>query len=166
MATTQTGTIKNGTQRELMEQIFFPIVNDGLLEEFKATWGTWLVLTDKIEDQKCPGKLKIEFSTQNGEMIALAPKSYYAHCRDKNMNKDARKGVPKWYPLNLSDFHNALYHNNSKHTVEVRSLRLNTFKQMSRTTTIKRGLTGIHVKLGVQADKVTCEPLQLDGSFV
>ena len=49
---------------------------------------------------------------------------------------------------------------------EVRSLRLNTNKKMTRTATIKTGLTGIHIKLGVSDDGVSCEPLKKDGELV
>ena len=167
MSTTKTETITGDTLREKLEKIFFPIVQDGNLDKFKSEWENWLVLTNEVEDQKMPGKLKIEFCTQNGEMYALAPKSYYAHCRDTDANKDARKGIPNWFPLDLEVFHDVLYsekHNN--HHVEVRSLRLNKEKQMTRTTTIKSGLTGIHVKLSVQNDKVTCRPLEVNGKTV
>ena len=142
------------------------MVKPDKLDEFKNTWEKWLVLTDAVEDQKCPGKLKIEFFTQDGEMIALAPKSYFAYCRKNNKSKDGRKGVPKWHPLTLSDFFETLYNNKTNHAVEVRSLRLNKEKQMTRTTTIKSGLTSIHVKLGVKSDKVTCEPLKIGGRIV
>ena len=131
-----------------------------------GTWDRWLVLTNAVEDQKCPGKLKIEFCTQNGEMIALAPKSYYTYCRTTAATKDGRKGIPKSYPLTLMDFYKTLYGKNINHSVEVRSLRLNRDKQMTRTTTTKSGLTGIHVKLSVSEDRVTCRPLKFKKSIV
>jgi len=166
LATTKTGPITKAGQREMLEQIFYPIVKKELLAEFMQTWDRWLVLTDAVEDQKCPGKLKIEFSTQNGEMIALAPKSYYMYCRTEHAKKDGRKGIPKSYPLSLIDFFNTLYGETVKHSVEVRSLRLNRDKQMTRTTTVRSGLTGIHVKLSVSEDRVTCRPLQFKNSIV
>ena len=66
-----------------MEKIFFPVVQDGKLEDFKKAWGEWFVLTDKLEDEKCPGLLKEEFCTQDGEIVALCPKNYQVHCKAK-----------------------------------------------------------------------------------
>ena len=125
------------------------------------------VLSEDIRDQKEPGKLKIEFFTRDGEMFALAPKSYYAYCREKETTKEGKKGIPKWFDLKKKDFEDKLYNENSiEHCVEVRSLRLNKQKQMTRTTTVKTGLSAIHVKLAVMDDKISCRPLKLNGKFV
>ena len=167
IATTKSGKITGPTRLEEMEKIFLPIVKTGKLEEFKSVWGKWLVLTNKIVDEKCPGKLKKEFLTQNGEMIALAPKSYYAKCYDTDNVKDGRKGIPKWADLTLEAFYTALYKRNEiRHKAEVRSLRLNKEKKMTRTTMLKFGLTAIHVKLRVKEDKISCEPLKIGNEFL
>ena len=42
---------------------------------------------------------------------------------------------------------------------EVRSLKLNNDKKMTRTTMLKLGLTDIHCKMAVQSDRVKCLPL-------
>ena len=147
--------------------MFWPIVKPGKLDEFKNVWGQWLVLTNTIEDEKFPGKLKTEFSTSNGRMISLAPKSYYAYCHDTLQTKDGRKGIPNWHILSQNNFSDVLYNkDNTPKTTEVRSLRLDKDKKMTRTSTIKTGLTGIHIKLGVAEDGITCEPLKHNGKFV
>ena len=155
--------------KEHMENVFFPIVKEHLLDEFKSVWSEWLVLSNKVEDQKCPGKLKPEFSTTNGQMISLAPKSYYAFCRNKEgkeATKDGRKGIPKHIELDLDNFYETLYADAKQKNVEVHSLRLNRDKEMTRTTTRRKGLTGIHVKLAVARDRITCSPIQIDGKFI
>jgi hypothetical protein len=150
-----------------MECVFWPIVIPEKLEEFKSVWNEWLVLSNTIEEEKTPGKLKTEFSTGNGEMICLAPKSYYALCRDTNISKDGRKGIPNWTDLRLRDFKDILYNKeNDKRMAEVRSLRINRDKKMTRTATKKIGLTSIHVKLWVGEDRVTCSPIQFEGEYV
>ena len=150
-----------------MSNVFLPIVRQDKFDEFLRVWDRWLVLTNQVEDEKCPGKLKVEFSTRNGQMVCLAPKSYFAICYDTNVTKDGRKGIPNWARLRLDDFKNVLYRKMDKrHTTEVRSLRLDRNKRMSRTTLVKNGLTGIHVKLSVDHDGVTCYPLQSNGHFV
>jgi hypothetical protein len=167
IATTKTGEIIGNSRQEEMKQVFWPIVKPEKLEEFKKVWGEWLVLTNTVEDEKFPGKLKTEFSTSNGRMISLAPKSYHAYCHAKNETKDGRKGIPNWHILSQNNFGDVLYNkDNRPKTTEVRSLRLNTDKKMTRTSTIKTGLTGIHIKLGVADDGVTCEPLKINGEFV
>ena len=167
LGTTLTGSNIGTTRKSQMEQIFLPLVQPNKMEEFKQKWGRWLVLSNEVEDEKCPGRLKVEFMTQNGQMVSLAPKSYFAHCRDSDVIKDGRKGIPKWFDLQLNDFLDVLYNDGAeKNVTEVRSLRLNKDKQMARTTTRKAGLTGIHVKLCVQSDRITCSPLQRDNQFM
>lgn len=166
LATTKTGE-ETGSTGDIMKSVFLPIVKPALLDEFKTVWGDVLVLTDAVEDQKKPGKLKIEFFSRDGEMVALAPKSYFAFCRETQNTKEGKKGIPLWFQLRIDDLKKTLYsEERNEDKIEIRSLRLNKNKQMSRTTTIRRGLTGIHVKLGVEADKVRCCPLKINGEFV
>jgi hypothetical protein len=81
--------------------------------------------------------------------------------------KEAKKGIPYSCKLELNDFVETLYGENKvSHMVEVRSLRLNYEKQMTRTTLRKTGLSDIHVKMGVQNDKVTCLPLKEKGKYI
>ena len=74
---------ENEPRRERMEKMFFPIVKEGKLEEFKQTWSEWFVLSNELVDEKTPGLLKEEFETQNGEIVALCPKNYQVACYDK-----------------------------------------------------------------------------------
>lgn len=84
---TRTGPISLNEQgipksrREQMESVFFPIVKEGMLAEFKKEWVNWLVLSNEIADEKRPGLLKPEFQTNNGEIVALCPKNYHIYCR-------------------------------------------------------------------------------------
>ena len=150
-----------------MESVFWPIVKENKLTEFKRVWGDWLVLSNTVEDEKFPGKLKTEFSTSNGRMVCSAPKSYYAYCHTTNETEDGRKGIPNWQQLSQNNFIEVVYNKKTtQNNTEVRSLRLNTNKKMTRTATIKTGLTGIHIKLGVSDDGVSCEPLKKDGELV
>ena len=149
-----------------MRALFFPIVKPQLLESFKKEWSNWFVLSDEIEEKKCPGKLKQEFLTFNGEMYALAPKTYFSYCPELNSTKDGRKGIPKSYPLTLKDFHATLYDNAKDEPVKINSLRLNNEKRMTRATINRKNLTNIHAKLAVQPDRVTCEPLRIKNKFL
>ena len=80
--------------------------------------------------------------------------------------KEAKKGIPYSFKLELQEFKEVLYGENFKHRVKVKSLRLDREKRMTRTTLQKSGLTDIHVKMRVEWDRVVCEPLTLDGQFV
>lgn len=80
--------------------------------------------------------------------------------------KEAKKGIPYRFKLELEEFKEVLYGDNYKHRVEVKSLRLDREKKMTRTTLKKSGLTDIHVKMRVEWDRVVCEPLTLNGQFV
>ena len=70
-----------------MESIFLPIVKKDKLEEFKMIWDKWLVLSNRIEDEKRPGILKSEFNTSTGEMVCLCPKNYQMYCATKGENR-------------------------------------------------------------------------------
>ena len=64
----------------------------------------------------------------------------------------------------MADFHNVLYaHSEGTIDTEVRSLRVDKNRKITRTKTIKTGLSGIHVKLRIENDRVICKPL-LDGN--
>lgn len=67
----------------------------------------------------------------------------------------------------MNEFKECLYGSGDFiHTVEVNSLRLDKDKRMTRTRLRKRGLTDIHIKLGVQPDKITCEPLRKNDNYL
>jgi hypothetical protein len=150
-----------------MKNVFWPIVIPEKLDEFKKKWGDWLVLSNTIEEEKTPGKLKTEFSTGNGEMICLSPKSYYISCKDTNKTKDGRKGIPNWADLRLEDFYSTLYaQNNGTTMTEVCSLRVNNDRKMTRTSTLRTGLSAIHVKLKIDDDRVTCRPLKEGENYI
>ena len=67
----------------------------------------------------------------------------------------------------MAEFKECLYgEDDFVHTVEVNSLRVNKDKRMTRTRLRKMGLTDIHIKLGVQPDKISCEPLKINEKFI
>lgn len=81
--------------------------------------------------------------------------------------KEAKKGIPHGTRLEMDVFKECLYgEGDFIHTVEVNSLRLDRDKRMTRTRLRKMGLSDIHIKLGVQRDKITCEPLKKDQKFL
>ena len=130
------------------------------MRSFKENWEKWFVLTSEIEDKKCPGKLKVEFFTRNGEMYALAPKTYISVCNDSQYIKDGRKGIPKFIPLTAKNFHSALYEPEiEKEKIKINSLRLNRTKSMARCTLNRKNLSSIHCKFFVHSDKISCSPL-------
>ena len=58
--------------------IFDPIVRPEKRDSWEANWESWFVTTDEVEDQRFPGKLKLEFGFSKGQFVALAPKTYMA----------------------------------------------------------------------------------------
>ena len=164
---TKSKSPENSSLRASMESLFFPIVRDDKMESFQSNWERWFVLTDEIEDQKRPGKLKVEFLTRNGEMYAVAPKTYYTHCLDANISKDGRKGIPKSIPLTAKNFHRALYEDDTTNEkIQINSLRLNREKVMGRCTLNRRSISSIHCKLSIGSDKISCSPLRKNGKIL
>ena len=81
--------------------------------------------------------------------------------------KEAKKGIPHGFKLVMDDFKQTLYGDTSyQHKVVVKSLKLNTAKQMTRTTMRKNGLSDIHIKLAVDTDRITCKPLKINGEYL
>ena len=150
-----------------MEAIFFPIIQKGKMEEFKTEWKNWLCLSNEIEEEKRPGLLKVEFLSTYGQMLSLCPKSYRAHCHNTDQSKIGKKGIPLWFDIALAEYYDILYNDEAgKSVAEVSSLRLDKNKTMTRTSLRKNGLTGIHAKRGVQDDRISTEPLSVNGEFI
>ena len=167
LALTNSCTPVNDSLRAQMESLFFPLVKPDRMKYFKSKWEDWFVLTDEIEDRKCPGKLKVEFFTRNGEMYALAPKTYISYCHLTKNSKDGRKGIPKSFPLTVKNFHDALYHpERNQERIKINSLRLNKRKAMGRCTLNRKSLSSIHCKLYVEDDNISCSPLKFENSYL
>ena len=50
--------------------------------------------------------------------------------------------------------------------VEINSLRLNKNKEMSRTRSLKNSLSDVFLKMRVNSDAISCEPLIKDGKIL
>ena len=148
-----------------MESLLFPIVKDGKLDEFKNTWGKWFVIDS--QDTKTPGLMKYEFITRNGEMVALCPKSYFAHEFENNLTKRSSKGIPARIELDGDLHRNTLYNTISEpNRFTFENLKLSKNKIMQRSSLDKKGLTDLYFKLCVGNDKISCSPLKLDGQYI
>ena len=80
--------------------------------------------------------------------------------------KEGKKGIPHSFRLEMAEFKQSLYGDNFSHTVEVNSLRLDKDKRMTRTKLKKKGLSDIHLKLGVLEDRISCLPLKIDNQYI
>ena len=60
---------------------------------------------------------------------------------------------------------NRLY-NSEAHYADFESLRLNKDKKMARIKTTKSCLNDLFVKFHVSYDKVTCQPLKINGQYL
>ena len=109
--------------------------------------------------------LKGEFQFTNGQFVALGPKSYFSFDEDSEGVKMGSKGIPHSARLSLNNYLEALYGKGS-HYVEMRSLRLNRKREMTRTTGTKRGLSDIFLKFRVADDGITCSPLMKNDEYL
>ena len=109
----------------------------------------------------------VEWSTTNGELVALAAKSYMGFDYDTGVSKRATKGIPHSIQMQLQHFRDVLYQTNEdRHIVDINSLRLNKEKIMCRTNCVKQGLSDIFIKLAVDSDKITCLPLKVKQELI
>ena len=172
------------SREEQYRAIFDPIVRPEKRADWEREWKQWFVTTTDVEDERFPGKLKRElsifalksfpvleeFGFQNGQFVALAPKTYMSYnANPDTINPDkvkcGTKGIPHSQQIALEAFLSKLY-GHTEHKVKLTSLRLDKDKVMSRISLIKRGLTDLFVKFPMADDQITCTPLKLDGHFV
>ena len=169
-----------------MEATFLPIVKPELKQEFLKVWDKWFVLEDTVRDEKTPGKLKgkkylknmtefiptaifviVEWETTDGCIVALCNKMYKCHDRTTKTDKRSTKGIPHSIKIEMEQFKACLLQTNYKpHFVELNSLRLDANKQMCRTSTYKKGLSDIFIKLHVSSDKISCSPLSINDKYL
>ena len=92
LATTKTGA-SDGTRKSSMRAIFEPLLKEDRKEDFFKIWGEWFVLEDTVRDEKTPGKLKSEWQTNNGSIIALCNKMYMCMDNEPASSKRSTKGL-------------------------------------------------------------------------
>ena len=182
LATTRTRPFVEGmTPEEELRAVFDPIVKPEMKQSWEENWMKWFVTTDTVEDERFPGKLKRkftfhlillksnqylgEFQFTNGTFVALGPKSYFSLDEDSQDVKMGSKGIPHSARLTMNMYLETLYGKGS-HYVEMRSLRLNRKRQMTRTTGTKRGLSDIFLKYRVADDGITCSPLMKNNEYL
>ena len=85
------------------------------------------------------------------------------NCEDLS-TKMGSKGVPHSVKLELNNFRDKLYGDVSK-SVELRSLRLIN-NRMVRTTQRRNALNDFFTKFRLLNDRITCQPLQINGQYI
>ena len=196
LATTRTRPFTEGmSPEEELRAVFDPIVKPEMRQSWEENWMKWFVTTDAVEDERFPGKLKRkfifslhfsivffhcnlplqlfialyrflgEFQFTNGTFVALGPKSYFSLDEDSQDVKMGSKGIPHSARLTMNMYLETLYGKGS-HYVEMRSLRLNRKRQMTRITGTKRGLSDIFLKYRIADDGITCSPLMKNNEYL
>ena len=74
-------------------------------------------------------------------------------------------GVPRQVELTEKAYKECLF-NSEIAMVPFNALMINSYKQMTRISAVKRGLADANVKTKVHSDRVTCTPLMKDGNFI
>ena len=146
------------------EAVFGPLVKPSMRESWEKTWKQWFVTTKQVEDQRLPGKLKLEFSLSRGHFIGLSPKCYYCFNFDDREAKLGTKGVPHYHNLQLPNFLDKLYGQKDL-KIQLRSLRL-LGGAMSRVHIDKRALSDLFSKFHISFDGITCTPLKLNDQYL
>ncbi|CAG5091485.1 Oidioi.mRNA.OKI2018_I69.PAR.g13071.t1.cds [Oikopleura dioica] len=150
------------SNRSLMEATFLPCVREELKDEFLQEWHKWLVLENTTLNEKTPGLLKKEWYTDDGALVCLGNKMYIGY--DKKETKRSTKGVPHAVELRLTEFLDCLYGTEkSNNSFTLRMLRSTSDNIVKRVSIEKILLSNIFVKMRVQSDGITCEPLTLNG---
>ena len=76
-----------------MRAIFEPLLKENRKEDFFKIWADWFVLEETVRDEKTSGKLKTEWQTDNGSIIALCNKMYMCVDHTSDNFKRSTKGL-------------------------------------------------------------------------
>ena len=76
-----------------MRAIFEPLLKEDRKEDFFKIWADWFVLEETVRDEKTSGKLKSEWQTDNGSIIALCNKMYMCVDNASTNVKRSTKGM-------------------------------------------------------------------------
>ena len=107
-----------------------------------------------------------EFKTNNGSLIALSPKCYSLHCRDKEAVKRGLKGVHHRTPISHQAFEDALYSNNQHNVSQSRFQFDSNTSRMKLITQQKNALNTLYTKFRVLDDNIRVEPLSINGQYL
>lgn len=170
LATTRSAKSGRTTRLGKSEDIFFPIVKEGRLEEFKNIWSKWFVLDDTKRTEKTPGLLKVEWETSVGSLVALTCKTYQCEGKDnkpEQVIKRSTKGTPHSHSIEQTTFKRALKDElaHPDNVVDINRLGLRNNK-MQRLTVTKKMLSSIFYKLQLESDGITSRPLQINGVYL
>ena len=154
----------NMSLEEYHRAVFDPLVKPSMKESWEKSFNKWFVLTRQVEDERLPGKLKLEFSLSRGHFIGLSPKCYFCFNSDDNGTKMGSKGVPNYSNLELNNFIEKLYGQKDL-KIQLRSLRL-LGGSMSRVHMDKRALSDLFCKFHIEFDGITCTPLKLNNEYL
>ena len=105
----------------------------------------------------------MEFNFEKGCFAALSPKCYIAYDAVNKTKKIGTKGVPHDANLELKNFLNKLYHNESVQ-VPVRGFRMR--QELCRVTQYKAGLNDLYCKFRIADDKISCSSLTFNNEYL
>ena len=133
--------------------------------EMKESWITlkskWFVVDPNDPwDIRYPGKMKVEWETTTGSMIALCPKTYFAFDTETEEFKRSSKGIQHSVKLRYKDYYNVLYEDEEKY-VPNNLIKLHG-SQMCTFIGQKRGLQGEFIKAFVEKDRVSIKPFSVN----
>ena len=155
---------------EYHRAVFDPLVKPSMRDSWEKSFKKWFVTTKEVEDERLPGKLKLEFSLSRGHFIGLSPKCYFSYNADTSVTitdqvtKLGTKGVPHYHNLTLHNFIEKLYGQKDL-KIQLRSLRL-LGGSMSRVHIDKRALSDLFCKFHISFDGITCTPLKLNDKYL
>ena len=89
-------------------------------------------------------------------LFSIAPKSYFAICKDTEKWKRSTKGIQHSQTVTYEEFKRSLYENEVKQ-VQVKSIRQHE-NSMKTIVSNKVGLRNAHIKSFVENDKITTRP--------
>ncbi|CAG5104401.1 Oidioi.mRNA.OKI2018_I69.chr1.g1235.t1.cds [Oikopleura dioica] len=169
LAISTTKTAPSGeTRKSKTASTFLPIVKPHLRKAFLREWQDWFVIEDTTRNDKTPGLMKTEWSTESGALIALGNKLYLGIDPEKDVNKRSSKGIPHNVEIEFEAMLNCLKGVNlEENKFQLTALRRQPSNGLvCRTSTSKRLLSDVFFKLYVNNDKITCTPLSKDGKLL
>ena len=141
-----------------------------LRNEYEVEKYNWFLRDNSPEEQRFPGKMKVEAETSSGFFCGLSPKCYVISDGDEKRkfeDKMALKGVSKKLKIDSINFIETLYNPEDDKTVSCDQFifKKNTTSMFSITMQ-KKLMNCFYTKMQVQADHVTLYPLSIENKYI
>jgi len=141
------------------------LVRDNMRETWSCLKERWFAKDETPEEQRAPGKFKIEWSTKTGSYCATSSKCYML--KDSDNIKKSAKGVPPGVDLDYNTYLQSVYNGKKRIMRDITSINYSRSTQtMVTKQTTKKCINSCYMKFRVAQNFNNLYPLKIDNKYV